>query len=278
MEGKARYYFVWPHFAGTMVGTTEREVETLERDPQPEPGEIDEILARLKKDLPDSGLDENSLHYAFAGVRTLPLREAAKETGRLSRKHIWTHENGLLTLLGGKLTTANWTASEGLQLICSILGLSTPVSATVAAQGGTTRADFEAQVKDFGLTEAQRERVWARYGAQALTVVAAPEDAKPLGTFAVVGELRYALEVEQATSLEDIMRRRLELEYMPGCGKSALPQVIEWLQQASKGERVATELKGYQKRLEALFASMNKESPLTVAATELSASTPVSGQ
>lgn len=279
MEGKARYYFVWPHFSGTMVGTTEREVDTLERDPQPEPGEIEEILTRLKKDLPDSGLDENALHYAFAGVRTLPLRESAKETGRLSRKHIWTHQNGLLTLLGGKLTTADWTASEGLQQICSLLGRSTPVSDTVDVQSSTvTRTDFETQVKDFGLTEAQLERVWTRYGAQAVRVVASPEDAQPLGTFAVVGELRYALEVEQATSLEDIMRRRLELEYMPGCGKSALPQVIETLRQTSNPERVATELNGYQKRLGTLFARMGKENPITVVEAELSAGTPDLGQ
>ncbi|MCB0355110.1 MAG: FAD-dependent oxidoreductase, partial [Bdellovibrionales bacterium] len=94
MPGKSRYYFVWPHFAGTMVGTTEREILELEEDPMPEESEVEEILERLKRDLPESRLDREHLHYAFAGIRTLPLRSQGAEVSRLSRKHIWNEENG----------------------------------------------------------------------------------------------------------------------------------------------------------------------------------------
>jgi len=118
MEGKARYYFVWPHAAGTMVGTTERETDSLELDPLPGADEIEEILARLAKDLPASGLDRSSLHYAFAGVRTLPLRPDSRAgTTRLSRKHIWHGKTAIRTLVGGKLTTAAWTAEEGVRAV-----------------------------------------------------------------------------------------------------------------------------------------------------------------
>jgi glycerol-3-phosphate dehydrogenase len=121
MPGKARYYFVWPHFAGTLVGTTEREVSSLQDNPEPSADEIQEILDRLTKDLPDSQLDRAHAHYAFAGIRTLPLRLGAKSTAQLSRKHIWLQDQNLFSLVGGKLTTAEWTAQEGLAKILKLL-------------------------------------------------------------------------------------------------------------------------------------------------------------
>src|SRR5579871_2947487 len=83
MEEPNRGYFVCPHPGGTLVGTTERDVERAEFDPLPTPGEVEEILARLARDLPGSGLDRRSLYYGFAGVRSLPVRGKQVSTARL---------------------------------------------------------------------------------------------------------------------------------------------------------------------------------------------------
>src|SRR5690606_32709070 len=49
---RGRYYFVWPHAAGTMVGTTEREIVRPISDPLPEKRDVEELLARVERDLP----------------------------------------------------------------------------------------------------------------------------------------------------------------------------------------------------------------------------------
>lgn len=121
MQKKARYYFVWPHPAGTMVGTTEREITELAEDPQPTESEIEEILARLKTDLPDSGLNKDSMCGAFAGIRALPLRKRSYDTTQISRKHIWHQSGNILSLFGGKLTTSEWSAKEGLRMAMKMM-------------------------------------------------------------------------------------------------------------------------------------------------------------
>lgn len=261
LASKARYYFVWPHFAGTMVGTTEREVDRLEGDPQPDASEIKEILTRLKEDLPDAGLDIDSLHYAFAGVRTLPVRKGAAETGRLSRRHIWSYENGLLTLLGGKLTTADMTAREGMKRIAMALGINVPLNQQQKPRQ-LDRLRFDKYAAEAGLSEAQRERLWSRYGPRAFNCLQSSADAAPLGRFAIAGELRYAIEVEQAETLEDILRRRLELEYMPGCGVEALGDILSAFSIHKDAERMRREFVQYYSRIERLFRSFEKASPL----------------
>jgi glycerol-3-phosphate dehydrogenase len=126
MPGKARYYFVWPHPGGTMVGTTEREVSEALLDPLPSADEVSEIYARLAKDLPTANLNASTAYYAFAGIRALPLRSIRQGTPVLSRKHIWRLDGSVLSLLGGKFTTAAWTAREGLTLLARELGFNLP--------------------------------------------------------------------------------------------------------------------------------------------------------
>src|SRR5690606_5320934 len=106
---RGRYYFVWPHAAGTMVGTTELEIVRPISDPLPETRDVEELLARVERDLPGSGLKRDRLHYCFAGVRALPARGASRRSSAaLSRRHRWVNRNGVLSLFGGKFTSAAW--------------------------------------------------------------------------------------------------------------------------------------------------------------------------
>jgi len=230
MPGRARYYFVWPHPAGTMVGTTEREVSHVELDPLPARDEIEEILGRLARDIPDAGLDRSTACYAFAGIRTLPIRGKVGHSAILSRKHIWTHMNGVLTLLGGKYTTASWTALEGVKEAANLLGH------RLSKQAISNRADLRClpgsasddeitvmyeTLSSRGVSRLAQERLVGRYGRRLSEnyldlVGVSAEDLIEL-------ETRIALDTEQVENLEDLMRRRLELEYTEGHGVQYLP-------------------------------------------------------
>ncbi len=186
MPGKARYYFVWKHLGGTMVGTTEREITNLEENPEASKSEVQEILDRLKKDLPSENLNESTLYYSFAGIRTLPMRDRKSETGTVSRKHIWKMNDNVLSLYGGKYTTASWTAFEGLKLLSEHLSLKSKL------------------VK-------KSEKL--NLGIDALN----PDLKKAVS---------HCLEKEHVKKIEDLMRRRLGVEYLPNYKSELYEKVI----------------------------------------------------
>ena len=245
MEGKARYYFVWPHFAGTMVGTTERETGSLEVDPMPTHDEVEEILMRLKKDLPDKRLDRKSLIYCFAGVRTLPKRSASKDSTRLSRKHIWSLKQGILSLVGGKYTTAVWTAREGFQVAAKHLGLKMPkaIEPLPGSAAAEQIAKIRSQLAAYDLLDnPSLDRLMERYGKRAEELVPRKDLLSEVAPGCTAAEIRVSTSVEQAITVEDIMRRRLLLEYLPDHGVGALPAVVKELKKTLSSAKAATSL------------------------------------
>ncbi len=215
LAGKARYYFVWPHFAGTLVGTTEREIDFLVDDPKPSADEISEIIERLKKDLPNTDLNENTLHYSFAGIRALPVKQGEnKNTAQISRKHHWIQSDRVISLYGGKYTTSEWTASEGLKLALiklenfsaqefKKLGQMEAPSANLM----NVRQQYLANKRlQFNLPRASE--VFVDYKTQTI-----------LAGECLQGEIENAFLYEQAMTLEDFMFRRSGIGYLNNSDK-----------------------------------------------------------
>ncbi len=258
IPGRARYYWVWPHPAGTMVGTTEREVSSLELDPLPSRDEIDEILDRLAQDIPDAGLSRESACYCFAGIRTLPLRGKNAQSSVLSRKHIWSHANGIVTLLGGKYTTASWTALEGVKEVARLLGR--PLSETKALEAkdlpgsisAAEQAELAQSLRLHGVPPEEIQRLIGRYGKRLGTHYL--EYAEGSGDTLIALETMIALDTEQAETLEDIMRRRLELEYTYDHGVRYLPTIRAVFRQMRPDVDFDTEERVYVERMKGIEA------------------------
>jgi glycerol-3-phosphate dehydrogenase len=256
MPGKARYYFVWPHPGGTMIGTTERDTSVAEVDPLPTKDELDEVFARVEKDLPGSGLSRASAHYAFAGIRTLPLRDSSKNSATLSRKHIWRLGERILSLVGGKYTTAVWTAWEGVQEAAKFLGRTIPREApraiypnAISAQEATR---LVAELEGSGMKPSDAQRIVSRYGAKASEFLVNAEWREPISDQLLSGELKLAIEFEQAATVEDVLRRRLDLEYRAGNGLAELSKVADAL-----GPNTSSDFERYQTRIEKISESIH---------------------
>ncbi len=258
LQGKNRYYFVLPHPAGTLVGTTEREVHGEPAlDPLPSSDEIEEILARLKEDLPNQRLDRSSLSYGFAGIRTLPMKRGARDTSAISRKHVWDLQGGVLTLYGGKYTSAYWTAYEGLKMVQST---STKGFQLTPLTGRELPGAFgaEAALKEL-LSRCQDDR-------QRMAAVSAfrifggrvryfeGTDFELVGERVLRGALRIALEYEQVETVEDLMRRRLELEYFPGNGLELLTVIAPYIAEYRPGRDLGAQISDYRARIAGLRA------------------------
>lgn len=259
---KSQYYFVWPHFAGTMVGTTERVVDTLERDPMPVASEIDEIIARLDKDLPHSGLNRSSLHHCFAGIRTLPVRGKDRSSSRLSRRHVWSFSRGVLSLIGGKFTTHAWTALEGLKMVFKLAGLNrTPqglANRPLPGAGGYEGnvAEFIERAEAHGATRPAIDRAISRLGSRVKHFSSGARAFEQIGADLLRGEVEIALQIEQAETLEDLMRRRLDLEYRPGHGLEILDELVSILREARPGCDAEGQAGRYRERMALLEATM----------------------
>ncbi len=261
MAGKSRYYFIWPHPGGTMVGTTEREVTELPEEQMPTASEVDEILERLRGDLPDSGLDRNSLFYAFAGVRTLPTRDGHKGTAQLSRKHLWKENEGILTLLGGKFTTANWTAFEGFKLAMEKTGSSKSWrSLSGIPYPGDGDPDellkLENDLIQSGLELKLTSRIMRRLGVRAAYLLQGEGRTELITPQLTRGELELAVQFEQAETVEDILRRRTEIEYLPGCGVGEAALVEKFLANSLPDHSVSGQAQAYTERIQRLLAIM----------------------
>ncbi|MCO6429856.1 MAG: FAD-dependent oxidoreductase [Deltaproteobacteria bacterium] len=257
LKGRGRYYFVWPHPAGTMVGTTEREVERPESTPLPHADEIDELLDRVQKDLPGSGLDRSTLFWTFAGIRTLPVRSIRKGTAVLSRRHSWIYENGILSLIGGKFTTAGWTCQEGLDLI---YGLAEQSSKPAHLRGRPLPGsiELESESKLFlqralqaGVPGATAEGALRRHGARVRNFTEADPGLKLVaGTF-LEAEIDWLLQHSQAENFTDLARR-LQLESVEDYGLTALPELVKTAERARPQIAWADQTQRYSDRVTAV--------------------------
>jgi glycerol-3-phosphate dehydrogenase len=256
LEERGRYYFVWPHAAGTLVGTTEREVSGSELDPQPTSDEVDEILRRLERDLPNSGLNRSTLHYGFAGVRTLPMRDSRRGVSKLSRKHIWRSAHGVITLLGGKYTTFAWTAGEGLKLAMRelerVVEVPNALDDLPSVATGSMNALREEFATKYGKTGPAVERALSRLGGMCRRYRDRVDAWREISPGVLKLEAVHAVEVEQAETIEDVIRRRLDLEFLPSHGVEALDDVCEVLGRARGVDSLELQRAEWRERLRAL--------------------------
>lgn len=255
MEEKGRYYFVWPHRDGTMVGTTEREVETLDDDPTPSADEVQEILERLERDLPHLELTEKSLRYAFAGIRILPRRTANKNVSALSRKHIWEMDGRMLSIIGGKYTTFAWTAVEGVKLVLKHLRTSnqnvpSPIDDLPGFLEEHERdALIERLVMRYPNCEEGIKRAVSRLGRQLLAYDELPEAWCEIAPGVLMVEALHAVEQEHACTIDGVLRWRLELESTLDWGEGAVKSVRAVLASKRSSADLEAECKERDKRL-----------------------------
>lgn len=258
LSGKNRYYFVLPHPAGTMVGTTERELNgDLPADPLPTSEEVDEILHRIQRDLPEHRLNRETLSYGFAGIRTLALRGNSSSTALISRRHLWEFNGGMLTLYGGKYTSAYWTAYEGLKIVQATAGKTfqlIPLGNRDLPGAFNSEGALE-DLLSHCENDSQRKAAISAYrifGGRVREFFESPRDCSLVSADVLHGSLRLAVDFEQVEKLEDVMRRRLELEYQPANGLASLESVASYLSSVRPEFDGPAEIEEYRRRLNLL--------------------------
>ncbi len=211
-----RPFFIVPWRGLHMIGTTEIPSDRGPDGAFPGEREVRYLLREAGTLLPEAGITAASALYAYCGSRPV-LRTDERNLNKASRGDaIVDHESrdgigGLLTMAGGKLTTAPSFARRTLGRAFAALGRSRRDPRAAGSEG---LAPGPAEQMGTG-------RMATVYGRRADDVRSflrsSPELAKPLapGCETSRGEVVHAVRQERARTLGDILLRRTGTAFAP---------------------------------------------------------------
>jgi glycerol-3-phosphate dehydrogenase len=208
-----RYVFALPHADGIVhVGLTDDPLAgPLPEVPVAEEREIGFLLDTLSRGL-EVPLERTDVIGTFAGVRPLIAGEEGR-TADLSRRHSVTLDDGLLTVLGGKLTTYRKMAQDAVDLLTDVPCRTADLPLVGAGATGS-------------------DRLSRRYGDEAAQVAqAGPQTPVAEGVPVLACELHWALQAEGALDAEDLLERRTRLSLVDAWAEAARPAVESVLQE-----------------------------------------------
>ncbi len=235
---RARFVFALPvpGERRVYVGITDEPAQGTPLDePQPTEGEITFLLGVLGSVL-DVGIRRDHVIGAFTGLRPLRAgREGA--TADLSRRHaVLTSPDGIITVVGGKLTTYRRMAQDAVDAALRSAPLARCAAGRAAGPCRTRTLPLVGAAAPRELSRVRAPRMLvARYGTEAPGVLAlAGEDpslADPIadGLQVTGGELVFALRHEGALDEADLLDRRTRIGLVPADALRARPAVTRIL-------------------------------------------------
>ena len=200
-----RFVFAVPRPDGTVqVGLTDDVVDAVVDEPP-----VTEADERFLLETLSSGLSRPvttaDVVGRFAGLRPLLGQAHGDSAADLSRRHALLDRDGVLVIVGGKLTTYRKMAQDAVDRVVQRLGDGGPCMTTtlpIVGAAGVRPADLPA-------------RLLRRFGGEA-AAVAACGSLEPLadGVPMLACEAAWAVQAEGAVTPEDI-ERRLRLDLVP---------------------------------------------------------------
>jgi glycerol-3-phosphate dehydrogenase len=224
-----RPYFIVPWNGRYMIGTTDIRYEDDLDYVEASEEEINYMVEETNRVIPEASLTRDDVLFTYSGVRPLPYQPEGAEGGVTRRHLLYDHAekdpkiDGLISTIGGKLSTYPTLAREMVDEVYKKLGRKAPKSRTdeIPLPGGAT-GDFESFAARFkaasGVTDELAERLLKVYGVRAPEVLDEAGDDHslrvPLSPSATVetgllgAEVLYAFRHEMAQTLSDVLLRR----------------------------------------------------------------------
>jgi glycerol-3-phosphate dehydrogenase len=218
-DGRAIFIIPWNGFY--LIGSTDIRVEGDPDDVRTDDGEIEYLLAETNALLPGANLTPDDVIYSYCGVRPLPYVSIGTE-GAITRRHIIHNHaprlRGLLSIIGGKLTTHRSLAEEVVDEVCDHIGIKIECPTARLPLPGAAGIALDAFARRFavesGLPPATAARLVAIYGARATEILslanASPDlrEAFDPESGAIGAEVVHAVRDELAATLTDVLMRR----------------------------------------------------------------------
>ncbi len=200
-----RFVFGVPRPDGTvLVGLTDDPVDTI--DDEPPVTERDEtfLLETLSTGLA-TPVTSDDVIGRYAGLRPLLGSGDDDTSADISRRHALLERDGVLVIVGGKLTTYRRMAQDAVDRAAQLLGVD-----AACRTGSLPLVGFAAR------PDAEAPRLRRRFGAEADEVAAAgPSEPIAPGVPVLRSEVAWAVRAEGAVTAADVLDRRLRLDLVP---------------------------------------------------------------
>ena len=221
-DGRAICFSPWEN--ATIVGTTDVDhTAGLDDEPVISSAELDYLLASARQGFPTASLDADDVISCHAGVR--PVIDTGKsDPSAESREHAMHYRDGLLTVVGGKLTTYHVMARAALAAVPRDV---------LPERGRRSTPPLDSLVglaALAGVSDSVGGRLTGRYGAavEELVASARPGELVQLpGVPVSPAELRWAARHEAVEHLDDLLLRRVRLGLLAPRGGEEHLAVIE---------------------------------------------------
>jgi len=277
-----RTVFVIPWAGQVLVGTTEVPQEEAPDRAEPTLPEIEYLLAAVRMLFPQSGIGTTDIRYSYAGVRPLPY-SPRESLSAISRRHLLHHHledgvAGLITVIGGKLTTAAALARD-----CALMmGVKAPDmnATTVAIESGSgiesALSEWSRRIALVGhIPTATAAAIveWHGRRAEFIVRISSQDEAlrRPLCPHSehIVAEAVEAVQRESAVTLADILLRRVPVAlgacWDEDCSRTAaerIGSVLGWTEalQRTELESFVEERRRFLHPARAAARAQNRES------------------
>ncbi len=253
-----RSIFTIPHGDVVYVGTTDTSYHgdrplwpEIDRD------DVSYLLGPLTKYFDIQPIEADEVVAAWAGVRPLVAQEK-KDPKEISRKdEVWIGPGGMVNIAGGKLTGFRHMAEEVVDSFRETLGTRLGDGpGTEPLPGAGTGRDLSAYAAGVasatGVSTSVAERLVRLYGSESNDVVAMGSQSVVDGGRVLRGEIDWAIDVEGATRLEDVIYRRTRAAWFVPAERDDLTIAVGGLMATKLGwddERRDLEVEAVRRRI-----------------------------
>lgn len=223
-KSDGRVFFIIPWYGLSLLGTTDTEYRGDVDRVSVEEGDIEYLLTAANHYLKDNPWTHSDIIGSFAGVRVLRDSDQASLSSVSRDWELKTSENGLMTSIGGKLTSARQDASIIVDQICENLEIDQACNTNARPFPWAPEGNFEewtaknlTDALKLGIDNDSAKSILSRYGKKVPELFKLirvngrlAERILPRLPF-ISAELVFSAKNEMVVRLEDLFRRRIPL-------------------------------------------------------------------
>jgi glycerol-3-phosphate dehydrogenase len=259
-----RVLFALPAGRHTIIGTTETDTHMAPGEVRASMSDVDYLLAAANTFFPRAALDAGDVVSAWAGIRPL-IPVAGQSAGSVTREHAITISGqGLVSIVGGKLTTYRVMARDVVAAVLRRLRgrrvrlrpAGDPLPGGDVESLEALRAEIAADVGDEDVSDhlacsfgSRWRGVWEeidRTDGRERLVAELPY---------TIGELRYCAKFEMAHTLGDLLIRRTHLAFETrDHGLGVAPAAAKVLTAATGTFDTLGAIEDYAREIERMFS------------------------
>lgn len=238
-ESDGRVFFIIPWYGITLLGTTDTDYTGDIDQVRVEADEVDYLLAEANRVLKVSWTEADVIG-CYAGLRV--LRQSSKATpSDVSRDwELKVADNGLLTSIGGKITSAREDAAQIVNTVCENLNVHEPCATNARPFPWLSGQDYRQwadatllEAATLGIDKESAEWLIRRHAKRVPIIFQLIEQDASLAqritpTLPLIfADLVFCAANEMVEHLEDLLRRRIPLLILAKMAQSELRYLAE---------------------------------------------------